>query len=85
MNVKVFTRFLLQTRKNQGLLGKGLNDKILGQSKLETFTDDTINVTQKLKFVQVSAENGVGKGENAGHQHFLLLPQYFPNHSSPEY
>ena len=23
-------------------------------------------------------ENIVGKGENAGDQHFLLLPQYFP-------
>ena len=29
------------------------------------------------------AENMVGKGENAGYQHFLLLPQYFqkPSHS----
>ena len=23
-------------------------------------------------------ENTVGKGENAGYQHFLLFPQYFP-------
>ena len=23
-------------------------------------------------------ENIVGKGENAGYQHFLLFPQYFP-------
>ena len=26
-------------------------------------------------------ENIVGKGENAGHQHFLLFPQCFQNHS----
>ena len=25
-------------------------------------------------------ENTVGKGENAGYQHFLLLPQCFPKH-----
>ena len=24
-------------------------------------------------------ENIVGKGENAGYQHFLLFPQYFEN------
>ena len=27
------------------------------------------------------AENTVGKGENAGYQHFLLLPQCFPRPS----
>ena len=26
-------------------------------------------------------ENIVGKGENAGYQHFLLFPQYFPKAS----
>ena len=26
-------------------------------------------------------ENTVGKGENAGYQHFLLFPQCFPNPS----
>ena len=26
--------------------------------------------------------NTVGKGENAGHQHFLLFPQCFPKSSS---
>ena len=47
------------------------------QSKLEAFADDTINVTQKLKFVLGRVENIVGKGENAGNQHFLLSPQCF--------
>ena len=29
-----------------------------------------------------SVENTVGKGENAGDQHFLLFPQCFPKPSS---
>ena len=33
-----------------------------------------INVTEKLKFVLGKMENIVGKGENAGNQHFLLFP-----------
>ena len=36
-----------------------------------------INVTEKLKFVLRRVENIVGKGENAGYQHFLLFPQCF--------
>ena len=28
-------------------------------------------------FVSEYVENIVGKGENAGYQHFLLFPQYF--------
>ena len=34
-------------------------------------------MTQKLKFVLKRVENIVGKGENAGYQHFLLFPQCF--------
>ena len=43
------------------------------------FADDKIhvNVTQKLKFVLRSVENILGKGENAGYQHFLLFPKMF--------
>ena len=36
-----------------------------------------MNVTEKLKFVLGGVENIVGKGENAGYQHFLLFPQCF--------
>ena len=39
--------------------------------------DDKINVTEKLKFVLGRVENIMGKGENAGNQHFLLLPYCF--------
>ena len=53
------------------------NDKILYHSKLKAFADDKINVTPKQKFVSGRIENIVGKGENAGYQHFLLFPQCF--------
>ena len=50
------------------------NDKIKDWSKLKAFADDKINVTKKLKCVLGRVENIVGKGDNAGHQHFLLFP-----------
>ena len=55
------------------------NDNILDLSKFKAFADDKINVIQKLKFVSRRVENSVGKGENAGYQHFLLFPQCFQN------
>ena len=36
-----------------------------------------MNVTEKLKFVMGKVENIVGKGQNAGDQHFLLFLQCF--------
>ena len=45
--------------------------------KLKAFADDKMNVNQKLKFDLERVENIVGKGENAGYQHFLLFPQCF--------
>ena len=51
--------------------------KILDASKLEVFSDDKINVNRKLKFDSGRIENIVGKGENAGYQHFLLFPLCF--------
>ena len=53
------------------------NDKIIDWSKLKAFADDKINVIKELKFVLGREENIVGKGENAGYQHFLLFPQCF--------
>ena len=38
------------------------NDKILDLSKLKTFADNKINVTQKLKFALGRVKNSVGKG-----------------------
>ena len=53
------------------------NDKIIYLSILKAFEDDKINVTEKFKLVLGNVENIVGKGGNAGYQHFLLFPQCF--------
>ena len=53
------------------------NDKVLDWSKSKAFADDKIIVNQKLKFDMGRVENIVGKGENAGYQHFLLFLQCF--------
>ena len=44
---------------------------------MKDFVGNKINVTRKLNFVLERVKNFVGKKENAGHQHFLLCPQYF--------
>ena len=51
--------------------------KILDLSKLKAIADDKINATQNRKFILEGIENIVGKGENAGYQHFLLFEQCF--------
>ena len=53
------------------------NDKSLDQFKLKAFEDDKIDVNKKLKSGLERVEKIVGKGENAGYQHFLLFPQCF--------
>ena len=54
------------------------NDKILDQSKLKAFADDKLSVAKLTISLYDRVENTVGKGENAGNQHFLLFPQCFP-------
>ena len=61
-----------------GLTLYGTTKLKVDQSKLKAFADDKINVTEKVKFVVESVENVAGKEENAGYQHFLLFPQFFP-------
>ena len=51
-----------------------LNDKFLDQTKFNAFAYD---VAKLVISVFDKAENIVGKGENAGYQHFLLFPQCF--------
>ena len=53
------------------------NDNILKSNTPEAFADNKMNVTKKWIFVLGMLENIVGKGENAGYQHFLLFPQCF--------
>ena len=65
-------------------------NKILDWSKLKAFADDIVKVTEILKFLLERLENivgkgenaeNMGKGENAGYQHFLLFPQCFQKDS----
>ena len=51
------------------------NNKILDWSKLEAFADTDLLVAQMMIYVFDRVENIVGKGENAGYQHFLLFLQ----------
>ena len=53
------------------------NNRFLDWSKLKAFADNKINVTELHTFFLGWVENIVGKGENAGYQHFLLFPQCF--------
>ena len=46
-------------------------------SKLKALTNAKSYVTHLLEFDLHKVENIMGKGENAGYQHFLLFPQCF--------
>ena len=58
------------------------NDQTLDVNKLKAFADDKLEVAKKMISLFDTVENTVGKGENAGDQHFLLFPQCFPKPSS---
>ena len=58
------------------------NDKVLDVTKLRAFADNKLNVAKRAISLSDGVENTVGKGENAGYQHFLLFPQRFPKPSS---
>ena len=57
------------------------NDKILDMNELKAFADDKLNVDKMTISLYGRVENTVGKGGNAGYQHFLLFPQCFPKPS----
>ena len=48
-------------------------DKFSDWSKFKLLSDDKINVNQMQNFFLGLVQNIVGKGENAGYQHFLLF------------
>ena len=50
------------------------NDKILALTKLKTFAEDKFSIAKMIipVFDRV-LKNTVGKGENAGYQHFILF------------
>ena len=81
----VFQKLLSQMYQKLSLYGKSsieinsvTNDKILNWSNFKAFAGNKVHVTEDFKFVLGTLENIVRKGENAGHQHFLLFPQCFP-------
>ena len=55
--------------------------QIFGRDQTESIADNKLEVDRMIVFLFDIAENIVGKGENAGHQHFLLFPQCFPKPS----
>jgi hypothetical protein len=50
-------------------------DKILALFKSKAFADDNSSMAKVSQFFFDWRENIVGKGENAGYQHFLLFLQ----------
>ena len=52
-------------------------NKFLKCFKLKAFADDNFNVIQMMIYVLNRVKNILGKRENAGNQHFLLLLQCF--------
>ena len=67
--------FNLPSANAINLVNSSQNDNIFNKSELKAFADDKINKIMKLKFNLKRVENIVGKGENAGYQHFLLFSQ----------
>ena len=48
--------------------------KTFTDNKLSTFPDDKLSVSKMTISFLDREENTVGKGKNAGYQHFLLFP-----------
>ena len=44
---------------------------------MKAFEDNNLDIVQVMKYVFDRVENILGKGENAGYQHFLLFPTIF--------
>ena len=68
-----WTQILLFSNARHTSINSLPNDKILAWFKLKAFVENNIYVTEKLKFALGWVENIMGKGENAGFQHFLLF------------
>ena len=64
------------------ILNPLLNNKISDVTKLKAFADDKLNVARMMIPLVDRVENTVGKGENAGNQHFLFFSQCFQKPSS---
>ena len=74
-NILLFVKGL----KHSGCLVNHLpNNKFFDVTKLKAFADYKLNVARMIIFLFDRAEYTVGKGRNAGYQHFLLFLQCFP-------
>ena len=81
----VFKRPVLQTRKNQGLFGKGLKVICEDNIKIPPYPFTTIPSFKSLNpflnkptcLLYKSFENMLGKGQIAGNEQFLLFPKCF--------
>ena len=62
----------------EGALRHFTKSQILDMTKLKAFADDKSNIAKMTISLFDRVENTVGKGENAGYQHFLFFPQGFP-------
>ena len=84
--ISIWTRLSfcqVQLKVNSGASVNFLpNDKILHTTQLKALAEDKLTFGMMMIFLLVRVENAVGKGENAGYQHFLFFPQCFPNPSS---
>ena len=56
---------------------------VLDSLKFKRSVDDNFKIGTMEHRLQFRIENFVGKGENAGNQHFLLFPQCFQKLSLP--
>ena len=71
------SRYLSFGKELKRYLNSSPNNKILGRSKFEALADDKMNVNEKLNYGLGRVENIVGKGVNAGYQHFLCFSECF--------
>ena len=55
-----------------------MEDKLLDRIKLKAFADEKLSIAVTRISLIYRVENTMGKGENAGYQHFLLSPKCFP-------
>ena len=53
--------------------------------KSKIFAGNNLNAAKMMEFVFDGEENFVGKGENAGYQHFFLFQQCFQNPHFPHF
>ena len=63
------------TDLKQNIVNTLPNDKILAVTKLKAFAVEKLNIAKMTISLLDRVENTVGKGENAGYQHFLLFLQ----------